>query len=141
MLIIPVGLPGSGKSSFADTLNGIEIISPDEIRLEVYDGYPSELIREKEEEVWRVAYKRLENSNENVYFDATNLTIARRKVLLQKKPGKSKAIFFNVPVNICLKRNKKRDKIIPRKVIIAMADKLEEPSFEEGFDLVEVKRR
>ncbi|HKD37378.1 MAG TPA: AAA family ATPase, partial [Pirellulales bacterium] len=46
------------------------------------------------------------------------------------------AIFFDVPVEMCQRRNRKRDRVVPEEVIEKMAKRLQPPSLEEGFDRV-----
>ena len=73
------------------------------------------------------------------YVDATHLTPWERKpyVQLAQRHGCTlEALFFDVPVEICIARNKTRDRIVPEEAIRAMARRLVPPSKKEGFTRV-----
>jgi predicted kinase len=48
------------------------------------------------------------------------------------------AVFFDVPLAVCLERNRGRDRVVPADVVERMAAKLRAPTLEEGFDKVTV---
>jgi predicted kinase len=50
------------------------------------------------------------------------------------------AVFFDVPIEVCLERNRKRERQVKEDVIQRMAAKLKPPSFEEGFAKITVVR-
>lgn len=82
--IIPVGISGSGKSTWIKTLEGqgYEVVSPDEIRREL-TGSISDQSRNKD--VFPIAFQRtidFLNAGKNVIFDATNVTSYHRKQML-----------------------------------------------------------
>lgn len=82
--IIPIGISGSGKSTWIKTLEnqGYEVISPDEIRREL-TGSISDQSRNKD--VFPIAFQRtIDNLNagKNVIFDATNVGSYHRKQML-----------------------------------------------------------
>ena len=77
------------------------------------------------------------------YVDATNLTPHERAswVKLAKDYGyEVQAVFFDVPLDVCLERNRRRDRIVDEDVMRRMAAKLKAPTFEEGFSKVTVVR-
>jgi predicted kinase len=45
-------------------------------------------------------------------------------------------LFFDVPVDVCIQRNRKRDRIVPEQAIREMARRLQSPAKEEGFTRV-----
>jgi predicted kinase len=80
------------------------------------------------------------------YIDATNLTRFFRRPFLQiaKEFGcQAEAIYFDVPLEVCLERNRKREnlpagpardaRVVPDEVLRRMARQLEPPSKGEGF--------
>ena len=70
------------------------------------------------------------------YVDATNLTPHDRRgwIKLAKDFGyEAQAVFFDVPVEVCMERNRKRDRVVPDDVMRRMAGKLKPPTFDEGF--------
>ena len=77
------------------------------------------------------------------YVDATNLTPHERHswIKLAKDYGyEVQAVFFEVPVEVCLERNQRRDRVVDEAVLRRMAAKLKPPTFEEGFSKVTVVR-
>jgi predicted kinase len=81
------------------------------------------------------------------YVDATNLTPHERQswIKLAKDYGyEAQAVFFDVPVEVCLERNQRRQRIVPEDVMRRMAAKLRAPTFQEGFTkitVVKVKKK
>ena len=77
------------------------------------------------------------------YLDATNLTPHERQgwiKLAQDYGYEVHAVFFDVPVEVCLERNQRRERNVPEDVMRRMAAKLRPPTFEEGFAKVTVVR-
>ena len=77
------------------------------------------------------------------YVDATNLSPRERKQWIQMARGfgyEVQAVFFDVPVEICLERNRKRERMVQEDVMQRMAAKLRPPTFEEGFSKIVVVR-
>jgi predicted kinase len=50
------------------------------------------------------------------------------------------AVFFDVPLEICRRRNLGRGRIVPEEAMQMMAAKLQPPSSEEGFTRISVVR-
>ena len=83
------------------------------------------------------------------YIDATNLTRAERRPYLKLAKlynCRIEAVFFDVPVEECQRRNRQRaasafgGRLVPEDVIERMAARLQPPSVEEGFARVMVVR-
>jgi predicted kinase len=77
------------------------------------------------------------------YVDATNLTPQERQgwIKMAKDYGyEVQAVYFDVPVEVCLERNRRRARAVDEDVMRRMAAKLKAPSFEEGFSKVTVVR-
>jgi len=77
------------------------------------------------------------------YVDATNLTPHERSnwIKLAKDYGyEVQAVFFEVPLEVCLERNRRRDRVVDEEIMRRMAAKLKPPTFEEGFSKVTVVR-
>ena len=51
-----------------------------------------------------------------------------------------RAVFFDVPLEVCLERRFKRDRQVTDEVMRSMADRLKPPVFKEGFDKITVVR-
>ena len=50
------------------------------------------------------------------------------------------AVFFDVPLAVCMERNSKRDRQVTDEVMHKMAERLKPPTFKEGFDKITVVR-
>jgi predicted kinase len=50
------------------------------------------------------------------------------------------AVFFDVPLAVCLERNSKRDRQVTDEMMHKMAERLRPPAFKEGFDKITVVR-
>jgi predicted kinase len=75
--------------------------------------------------------------------DATNLSIHERRqwIKMAKSFGyETQAVFFDVPLAVCLERNAQRDRSVSEEIMKKMAEKLKAPAFEEGFDKITVVR-
>lgn len=118
-LILTVGLPKSGKSTWAKKQE-IPIVNPDSIRLALHG---KQFIAEAEEMVWTIAKYMVKSlflaGHKEVILDATNITKKRRDQWLSK--------YWNVyykeiktDVNICINRAKE----INNDVLITIIDKM-----------------
>ena len=134
--VLAIGLPGSGKSSWfkrnnitplsSDLLRGLLFDDPNEQRFQdlVFSNLRS-LLRA------RMVARRPMN-----YVDATNLSPHERQgwIKLAHDYGyEVHAVFFDVPLEVCLERNQKRQRVVAEDVMRRMASKLRPPTFEEGF--------
>jgi predicted kinase len=77
------------------------------------------------------------------YIDATNLTPRERRAYVRMGElygAAVEAVFFDVPLAVCLERNRGRPRVVPDEVVERMAAKLRPPTVEEGFEKVTVVR-
>ena len=77
------------------------------------------------------------------YVDATNLTPHERSnwIKLAKDYGyEAHAVFFDVPLDVCLDRNRKRQRVVDEGIMQRMSAKLRAPTFDEGFTKITVVR-
>lgn len=143
LLIVMVGLPGSGKSFIAKQLaevnDDISIVSSDAIREEFYGDANDQSHNDK---VFRIVNKRLKEgllAGKKVILDATNISKKRRKALLRDlKYPKSMAIVMAVPEYICKKRDEERDRHVGPDVINRMIKNWCPPHYSEGFDFISI---
>lgn len=138
-LIITVGLPGSGKSTYLARL-GVNAISSDEIRRLIADDLHDQSMNARVFAAVRyLVRQRIAAGRPVTYVDATHLTPWERKPyvqLAQRYGCELKALFFNVPVETCIARNQARDRVVPEDAIRTMARRLVPPSKQEGFTRV-----
>ncbi len=75
--------------------------------------------------------------------DATHLTPRERKPYLkigERYDCRVEALYFDVPLEVCKQRNRKRKRRVPDDVMDRMAAKLQRPSRAEGFSRIRVVR-
>ncbi len=147
IVVLAVGLPGSGKSSWFKRHN-INALSSDMLRLLLFDDPTEQRFQDLVFSNLRSMLKaRLIARRPINYVDATNLSTHDRQgwIKLARDFGyEVHAVYFDVPVEVCLERNQRRDRVVPEEAMRRMASKLRPPSFDEGFakiTVVRVKRK
>jgi predicted kinase len=142
-VILAIGLPGSGKSSWFKR-NGITSLSSDMVRMLLFDDPNEQRFQDLVFSNLRSMLKaRLIARRPLNYVDATNLTPHDRAawIKLAKDYGyEVQALFFDVPLEVCLERNRRRHRTVDEDVMRRMAGKLRPPTFDEGFSKVTVVR-
>ena len=143
VVILAIGLPGSGKSSWFKRHN-ITPLSSDMLRSLLFDDATEQRFQDLVFSNLRSMLKaRLIARRPVSYVDATNLTPHDRHgwIKLAKDFGyEVQAVFFDVPVEVCLQRNQRRARLVEEDVMRRMAGKLKPPTFEEGFSRITVVR-
>jgi len=129
-------LPGSGKTTYLARL-GVNAVSSDEIRRLLADDPSEQSIHARVFATIRYLIRqRIAVGRQVTYVDATHLTRWERRpyVQLAQRYGCTlEALYFDVPVEICIRRNRKRHRIVPDQTIREMARRLEPPAKQEGF--------
>jgi len=142
-IVLLVGLPGSGKSTYLERL-GVPALASDAIRLLLADDATDQTIHGRVFSTLRyLVRQRLAIGRLVTYVDATHLTPGERRpyVKIAQKYGCGiEALFFDVPLEVCLERNRGRARVVPESAVRAMAAKLVPPRAAEGFSRVTVVR-
>ena len=142
-VVLAIGLPGSGKTTWFGR-RGITPLSSDLLRNILFDDVEEQRYQGLVFSTLRSLLRaRLIARMPANYVDATNLSIHERRqwIKMAKSFGyEVQAVFFDVPLDVCLERNRKRDRSVSEDVMRKMAEKLKPPVFEEGFAKITVVR-
>jgi len=143
IVVLAIGLPGSGKSSWFKRHNVVPL-SSDMVRSLLFDDVREQRYQDLVFSNLRSMLKaRLIARRPMNYVDATNLTPQERQhwvKLAKDYQYEVHAVFFDVPLEVCIERHQRRDRVIPEDVMRRMAAKLKAPAFEEGFAKITVVR-
>ena len=142
-VVLAIGLPGSGKTTWFRR-RGVTPLSSDLLRNILFDDVEEQRYQGLVFSTLRSLLRaRLIARMPLNYVDATNLSIHERRqwIKMAKSFGyEVQAVFFDVPLEVCLERNSKRDRSISEDILRKMAEKLKPPVFEEGFEKITVVR-
>jgi predicted kinase len=143
IVVLAIGLPGSGKSSWFKRHN-VNPLSSDMVRSLLFDDVREQRYQDLVFSNLRSMLKaRLIAKRPMNYVDATNLTPQERQhwIKLAKDYNyEVHAVFFDVPLEVCIERHQRRDRVVPEDIMRRMAAKLKPPSFDEGFAKITVVR-
>lgn len=143
IVVLAIGLPGSGKSSWFKR-HSVVPLSSDMVRSLLFDDVREQRFQDLVFSNLRSMLKaRLIAKRPMNYVDATNLTPQERQhwIKLAKDYNyEVHAVFFDVPLEVCVERHQRRDRVVPEDVMRRMAAKLKPPAFQEGFAKITVVR-
>ena len=152
LLIIPIGAPGSGKSTLRKKLqeafNDLDVVSFDDLRAQLYTGDPTKTKEDLSTEEYQKAFEFCKRRDLNsilqqfirrskfVYVDNTNTSNRQRNVAISSAKNKIKiGIFFMNSLEELLKRNSSREPKIPEDAIRFHYFRTQYPSYKH-FDFV-----
>ena len=137
--MVLVGLPGSGKSTWAAAQTEAALSSDEMRRLLADDPTDQSIHRRVFAALRYLARARHEIGRPVTYIDATNLTVRDRRPwikLAEMLDCDAEAIFFDTALEICMARNRTRPRIVPAEAVAEMIQKLSPPTIAEGFQRV-----
>lgn len=144
--IMLVGLPGSGKSYFANKLKKLDnfvICSSDELRKELFGSYD---VQDRNNQLFYELHNRIKQNlkdGKNVIYDATNISKKKRKSFLTNELKSiccvKKCICIMTPYEDCIYQNSIREKSVPNEVIKKMYSNWSPPNYNEGWDDIEIE--
>jgi len=142
-VVLAIGMPGSGKTTWFRR-RGVTPLSSDLLRNILFDDVEEQRYQGLVFSTLRSLLRaRLIARMPWNYVDATNLSIHERRqwIKMAKSFGyEVQAVFFDVPLDVCLDRNRQRDRSVSEDIMRKMAEKLKPPAFEEGFAKITVVR-
>ena len=142
-MVLAIGLPGSGKSTWFKR-RGVTPLSSDLLRTVLFDDITEQRYQHLVFSTLRsILRARMIARMPWNYLDATNLNPKERRHWIQmaREFGyEVHAVFFDVPLEVCLDRNRRRQRVVPEDVMQRLASKLRPPKFDEGFSKITVVR-
>jgi predicted kinase len=142
-VVLTIGLPGSGKTTWFKR-RGVTPLSSDMLRTILFDDITEQRYQGLVFSTLRSLLRaRLIARMPWNYVDATNLSPHERRQWIKMAASfgyEVQAVFFDVPLEVCLDRNSKRDRPVSEEVMNKMAERLKPPAFDEGFSKITVVR-
>jgi predicted kinase len=142
-VVLAIGLPGSGKTTWFRR-RGVTPLSSDLLRNILFDDVEEQRYQGLVFSTLRSLLRaRLIAKMPWNYVDATNLSAHERRqwIKMAKSFGYDvQAVFFDVPLEVCLERNRSRDRSVSEEIMRKMGERLKPPVFEEGFSKITVVR-
>jgi predicted kinase len=142
-VVLAIGLPGSGKTTWFQR-RGVTPLSSDLLRNILFDDVEEQRYQGLVFSTLRSMLRaRLIAHMPWNYVDATNLSVHERRQWIKMAQSfgyEVQGVFFDVPLEVCLDRNRQRERSVGEDVMRKMAEKLKAPAFEEGFAKITVVR-
>jgi predicted kinase len=142
-VVLAIGLPGSGKTTWFKR-RGVTPLSSDMLRSILFDDITEQRYQGLVFSTLRSLLRaRLIAKMPWNYVDATNLSAHERRqwIKMARSFGyEAQAVFFDVPLEVCMERNSRRERTVSDDIMRKMAERLRPPSFKEGFTKITMVR-
>lgn len=145
-LIMLVGVPGTGKTTYAtkymkENPNTIHL-SSDSIRKELWGD---ESIQGDNSQIFSLMHDRAVealNNGQDVIHDATNMTRKDRSYMIELCPKfvQIEAHVIWAPIETCIERDAARERTVGKAVIDKMLKKFQAPYYDEEIDEIKIIR-
>lgn len=142
MLILLCGIPGSGKTTYAEKMKNSYTyhMSSDDIRKELYGD---ENIQGNPSDVFALMQDRaimLLNNGFDVIYDATNITRKDRNSIITKCPrfAQIECHIIWAPIETCIERDAARERTVGKEVIDRMLKRFQPVFYDEGINEIKV---
>lgn len=140
--IMLVGLPGSGKSTYAKDhfTDNTKYVGSDAVRAELYGD---ESIQGNPAEVFKVMLQKtteaLQCDDVRVIYDATNIKKKHRLATLMQLPKDiiKRCVIVWAPYDTCVLRDSLRSRVCGEEVIKQMIMNFEVPTYDEGWSIIQ----
>jgi predicted kinase len=139
-LILLIGIPGSGKTTLAQNLikKGFERLCADDIRQELYGDAA---VQGDPKAVFAIFFERLTkllDAKKDIVVDNLNVKFDHRQQIIDKAKSLNytdiELWVLDVPLAICLERNKQRQRQVPENVIISSFNTLNKYGRPQGSE-------
>jgi len=136
---LTVGLPASGKSTWLRE-QSLDALSSDRVRaLLTGDETNQSINRLVFGTLRRLCEARLRAGAAETWIDSTALAPWERRCWIrwaELHGCEIECVYFDVPLEECLRRNAARERVVPESAMQVMAARLVPPSLDEGFDRI-----
>lgn len=143
-LILLVGIPGSGKTTYANRYieehSGMIHLSSDKIRKELWGDEATQ--GDNNEVFYRMQQRAIDGLNfgYNVIYDATNITRKDRAGIIAACPkfAKIECHIIWAPIETCIERDAARKRTVGKEVIDRMLKRFQAVYYDEGIHEIKI---